>query len=85
MKCQLSAHLQSKKQIKCWDLLGNEQSTKCQTLLWPVSMVSRILNTVCCSDPPAQEGYSKSGKDTKISKDNQSCGKGFVQIKALYV
>lgn len=48
-------------------------------------MVSRILNTVCCSDPPAQEGYSRSGKDTKISKDNQSCGKGFVQIKALYV
>lgn len=73
MKCQLSAHLQSKKQIKCWELLGNEQSTKCQTLLWPVSMVSCILNTMCCSDPLAQEGYIKSGKDTRVSsKDNQS-------------
>lgn len=39
---------------------------------------------MCYSDPPAQEGYIKNGKDTKIrSKDNQSCGKGFVCVNRL--
>lgn len=49
-------------------------------------MVSCILNTMCCSDPLAQEGYIKSGKDTRVSsKDNQSWGQGFVCVSRLII